>query len=69
MKMLSSWMASVAMLAMVTLSFFARTVDATALTYNIGAHEKACFYTWADVPSKKIAFYFSVSPYSSVFEQ
>ncbi|KAF9937618.1 hypothetical protein BGZ65_001343 [Modicella reniformis] len=36
------------------------TADATALTYNVGAHEKACFYTWADIPKKKIAFYFAV---------
>ncbi|KAF9937815.1 hypothetical protein BGZ75_002957 [Mortierella antarctica] len=35
-------------------------VEATALTYNVAAHEKACFYTWADVPKKKIAFYFAV---------
>ncbi|KAF8937751.1 hypothetical protein BGZ58_002242 [Dissophora ornata] len=48
------------MATLVSLSFFARIVDATALTYNVGAHEKACFYAWADVPKKKIAFYFAV---------
>ncbi|OZJ01838.1 hypothetical protein BZG36_05296 [Bifiguratus adelaidae] len=34
--------------------------QATALTYNVAAHERACFYTWSDVPGKKIAFYFAV---------
>ncbi|KAG0331423.1 hypothetical protein BG000_010929 [Podila horticola] len=36
------------------------TVEATALTYNVAAHEKACFYLWADVPTKKMSFYFAV---------
>ncbi|KAG0063350.1 hypothetical protein BGZ90_002702 [Linnemannia elongata] len=39
---------------------FSSIVDATALTYNVGAHERACFYVWADVPKKKLAFYFAV---------
>jgi ubiquitin carboxyl-terminal hydrolase 7 len=35
-------------------------ISATALTYKLAAHEKACFY--ADVQDKgaKIAFYFAV---------
>ncbi|KAI9028938.1 emp24/gp25L/p24 family/GOLD-domain-containing protein [Phycomyces nitens] len=39
--------------------FFAST-DATALTYNVAAQEKACFYVWADTPGKKVGFYFAV---------
>ncbi|KAI1320276.1 hypothetical protein EDD11_001491 [Mortierella claussenii] len=61
--MISAQKMSVAVLALaglVSLSFLGRAVDATALTYNVAAHEKACFYTWADVPKKKIAFYFAV---------
>lgn len=36
------------------------SVTATALTYKLEAHEKACFY--ADVPQAdvKVAFYFAV---------
>lgn len=36
------------------------SVSATALTYKLDAHEKACFY--ADVTQKdvKVAFYFAV---------
>jgi hypothetical protein len=41
--------------------FFSASTEATALTYNVAAHEKACFYSWADVPGKKVAFYFAVS--------
>ncbi|ORZ04440.1 emp24/gp25L/p24 family protein [Lobosporangium transversale] len=41
-------------------SFLSKTVEATALTYTVAAHEKACFYTWVDVPKKKVAFYFAV---------
>lgn len=37
------------------------TVEATALTYNVAAHEKACFYLWADIPKKKMSFYFAVN--------
>ncbi|KAF9557984.1 hypothetical protein EC968_007332 [Mortierella alpina] len=56
---LSSCLALVALLFSLTLLPHQR-VEATALTYNVAAHEKACFYTWADVPKKKIAFYFAV---------
>ncbi|KAF9906543.1 hypothetical protein EC991_000485 [Linnemannia zychae] len=51
------------MLAMTLLSwslFMSSTVQASALTYNLAAHERACFYAWSDVPKKKLAFYFSV---------
>jgi hypothetical protein len=37
-----------------------RNAHATALTYNIAANEKACFYIWADKPGKKLGFYFAV---------
>lgn len=35
--------------------------NATALTYNLAANEKACFYIWADKPGKKLGFYFAVT--------
>ncbi len=35
-------------------------VAATALTYKLGAHEKACFYTSTQKDTEKIAFYFAV---------
>ncbi|ROT40815.1 ERP3 protein [Sodiomyces alkalinus F11] len=35
-------------------------VAATALTYKLGAQEKACFYTTTVKPEEKIAFYFAV---------
>jgi hypothetical protein len=36
-------------------------VAATALTYNLEAHEKACFFAQAKNENEKIAFYFAVS--------
>lgn len=38
-----------------------RTSEGTSLTYNVAAHERACFYAWADKPGEKVAFYFAVS--------
>jgi len=35
-------------------------VSATALTYKLGAHEKACFYSNVENKGAKIAFYFAV---------
>lgn len=35
-------------------------VSATALTYKLQAHEKACFYTATKNKGEKIAFYFAV---------
>ncbi|KAI5461429.1 emp24/gp25L/p24 family/GOLD-domain-containing protein [Mariannaea sp. PMI_226] len=35
-------------------------VTATALTYKLSAHEKACFYTSTKKEGEKIAFYFAV---------
>merc|ERR1712000_17845 len=35
-------------------------VTATALTYNIAAHEKACFYAETKKDNEKVAFYFAV---------
>lgn len=43
------------------LFLFPSTTEATALTYNVHANEKACFYLWSDVPGKKVGFYFAVS--------
>lgn len=42
------------------LATFIPAVSATALTYKLDAHEKACFH--ADVTQKdvKVAFYFAV---------
>jgi len=34
--------------------------SATALTYKLGANEKACFYTVTKNKGEKIAFYFAV---------
>ncbi|KAG0328843.1 hypothetical protein BGZ99_004331 [Dissophora globulifera] len=53
-------MALIALITLLSVSTITQPVHATALTYNVAAHEKACFYTWADVPKKKIAFYFAV---------
>lgn len=53
-------MALVALVALLSVSTVPK-VDATALTYNVAAHERACFYTYVDVPKKKLAFYFAVS--------
>jgi hypothetical protein len=36
-------------------------VKATALTYNVPANEKACFFIWNDKPGKKVGFYFAVT--------
>ncbi|KAG0249875.1 hypothetical protein BG011_008859 [Mortierella polycephala] len=49
-----------ALLALISISLLTKGAEATALTYNVGAHEKACFYAWTDTPKKKIAFYFAV---------
>ncbi|KAI9026509.1 emp24/gp25L/p24 family protein [Phycomyces nitens] len=44
-------------IALVTLP---ELTNATALSYNVAAHETACFYAWSDAPSKKLGFYFAV---------
>ncbi|GBC21342.2 ERP3 protein [Rhizophagus irregularis DAOM 181602=DAOM 197198] len=41
-------------------NFKHRTSEGTSLTYNVAAHERACFYAWADKPGEKVAFYFAV---------
>lgn len=51
-----------ALTALLSFSLLVTPADATAVSYRVAAHEKACFYTWADVPRKKLAFYFAVSP-------
>lgn len=42
------------------LSLAVSTVSATALTYKLGANEKACFFADVDRADAKIAFYFAV---------
>lgn len=42
------------------LSLAVSTVSATALTYQLGANEKACFFAQANRADSKIAFYFAV---------
>ncbi|KAI7893643.1 emp24/gp25L/p24 family/GOLD-domain-containing protein [Mucor mucedo] len=39
---------------------FPSVVDATALTYNIAANEKACFYIMNNKPGSKVGFYYAV---------
>src|ERR1700760_1837340 len=38
----------------------ASLASATALTYKLAAHEKACFFTDVQTKGSKIAFYFAV---------
>lgn len=40
-------------------------VDATALTYKLGANEKACFFSNVENKGAKVAFYFAVSGFWS----
>ncbi|KAK8136961.1 hypothetical protein PG984_004901 [Apiospora sp. TS-2023a] len=42
------------------IAWLTSAVSATALTYKLNAHEKACFYAHAEKPNLKIAFYFAV---------
>ncbi|KAI8988676.1 emp24/gp25L/p24 family/GOLD-domain-containing protein [Pilobolus umbonatus] len=44
----------------ISIIYSTHRADATALTYNVAASEKACFYTSIDKPGKKIGFYFAV---------
>ena len=37
-------------------------VYATALTYKLEAHERACFFTNVETKGTKVAFYFAVRP-------
>ncbi|KAK4159024.1 emp24/gp25L/p24 family/GOLD-domain-containing protein [Cladorrhinum sp. PSN259] len=41
-------------------ALFAAQAAATALTYQLLAHEKACFYTQTQNKDEKVAFYFAV---------
>lgn len=43
------------------MALMASNVAATALTYKLGANEKACFYASTKNENEKIAFYFAVS--------
>lgn len=42
------------------LACFISTVYATALTYRLEAHEKACFFAHTEHKGTKLAFYFAV---------
>lgn len=43
------------------LAYYSSLVTATALTYKLEAHEKACFFTNVEHKGTKVAFYFAVS--------
>ena len=42
------------------LAWLISLVSATALTYRLGANEKACFYAVSPKENTKMAFYFAV---------
>jgi hypothetical protein len=42
------------------LAYFTSAVWATALTYRLDAHEKACFFANVEHKGTKVAFYFAV---------
>jgi len=42
------------------LASFVATTQATALTYRLEAHEKACFFAHVENAGSKVAFYFAV---------
>lgn len=46
------------------LAYCATAVSATALTYQLEAHERACFFTDVKDKGTKVAFYFAVSDLS-----
>ncbi|ORY71579.1 emp24/gp25L/p24 family/GOLD [Pseudomassariella vexata] len=50
----------VLMLSFGLFAWLVSVVSATALTYKLGANEKACFYAQAHKENTKIAFYFAV---------
>ncbi|KAI9140177.1 emp24/gp25L/p24 family/GOLD-domain-containing protein [Paraphysoderma sedebokerense] len=39
---------------------YTSSVSATALTYTVAAHERACFYAHSDHVGRKVGFYFAV---------
>ena len=42
------------------LAYCVSLISATALTYKLDAHEKACFFANVDHKGMKVAFYFAV---------
>ena len=42
------------------LAYFTSAAWATALTYRLDAHEKACFFANVEHKGTKVAFYFAV---------
>lgn len=61
MMFISTLLPSVFLGLLLALVSFPSFTNATAMTYNVAANEKACFYVMTDKPSKKIGFYFAVS--------
>jgi len=53
-------MATFPLLVLAVLSYFANSTWATALTYQLEANERACFFTEVHISGQKIAFYFAV---------
>ncbi|KAG0936189.1 hypothetical protein G6F57_008711 [Rhizopus arrhizus] len=60
MMLTSTLLPSVFLGLLFALASFPSFTNATAMTYNVAANEKACFYVMTDKPSKKIGFYFAV---------
>ncbi|KAG1222045.1 hypothetical protein G6F35_005565 [Rhizopus arrhizus] len=60
MMLTSTLLPSVFLGLLLALASFPSFTNATAMTYNVAANEKACFYVMTDKPSKKIGFYFAV---------
>lgn len=53
-------MSSLVLGALIAFITFTSVVKATALTFNLPANEKSCFYIENDKPGKKVGFYFAV---------
>jgi len=59
---------STILILLLTIITFSGKSEATALTYNIGANEKACFYFLTDQPGRKTRFYFAVCSFVKKFK-
>lgn len=53
-------MSSLVLGALIAFVTFSSVVKATALTFNLPAGEKSCYYIENDKPGKKVGFYFAV---------
>lgn len=58
--MIKVWKMKFLVLALSFLGLAVSAVSATALTYKVGANEKACFFAQVERADSKIAFYFAV---------